>query len=174
MNYFDLFHFSTSFELDSHLLSARYRELQRAIHPDKFAGGSEQDILLAVQKAAQVNDAYQTLKHPLSRAEHLLSLKGIDINHESTTVKDCHFLMQQMEWREALEEIKSASNQEQRIDELQQSFTYYENTIFDNLSSLLESDLDKDLNQAAELIRKLKFMAKLQDELVRIEDTLFD
>lgn len=174
MNYFELFDLPQSFELDTAELATRYRELQRAVHPDKFAGGSEQDILIAVQKTAQVNDGYQTLKEPLRRAEHMLALRGLDISHETSTVKDTGFLMQQMEWREALEDIAHSRQPDALIDELHTSFAAYQRDIFSSLSQLLGNDAEGDNSQAADQIRKLKFMAKLQDELARAEDALFE
>ena len=174
MNYFELFGFTPSFDIELPLLAERYRELQRAVHPDKFAGGSAQENLLAVQKTAQINDGYQVLKAPLSRAEHILALKGIDISHETTTVKDTEFLLQQMEWREALGSIKESNEPELLIDELRDLFSCYQSAIFKDLSQLLQSDQRDAQLMAADQIRKLKFMAKLQDELAKIEDSLFD
>ena len=69
MNHFELFGLPTQFQLDGGLLSSQFRELQKRFHPDNFATASERDRLMAVQKAAQINDAYQVLKHPISRAE---------------------------------------------------------------------------------------------------------
>ncbi|QYJ91521.1 co-chaperone HscB [Shewanella halotolerans] len=173
MNYFELFSLSPSFELDTAVLSERYRELQRAVHPDKFANASEQDKRLAVQHTAQVNDGYNTLKHPISRAEHMLSLKGIDLSHESTTVKDIMFLMQQMEWREALEEIADSDDPDEAIEHLHQSFGEYRSDITAQLAQKIGSEEASVLEQAADLVRKLKFMDKLQAELERAEDALF-
>ncbi|ASJ96493.1 MULTISPECIES: co-chaperone HscB [Shewanella] len=173
MNYFELFSLSPEFDLDTAILSERYRELQRAVHPDKFANASEQDKRLAVQRTAQVNDGYNTLKHPISRAEHMLSLKGIDLSHESTTVKDTGFLMQQMEWREALEEIADSDDPDEVIEHLHQSFSEYRSAITAQLAQFIESSDQPILEQAADLVRKLKFMAKLQAELERAEDALF-
>ena len=173
MNYFELFSLSPEFDLDTATLSERYRELQRAVHPDKFANASEQDKRLAVQRTAQVNDGYNTLKHPISRAEHMLSLKGIDLSHESTTVKDTGFLMQQMEWREALEEIADSDDPDEVIEHLHQSFSEYRSAMTVQLAQLIESSDQPLLEQAADLVRKLKFMAKLQAELERAEDALF-
>ncbi|WP_133406628.1 co-chaperone HscB [Parashewanella tropica] len=174
MNYFELFGFPTNFSIDSAQLSERYRELQRTVHPDKFANSSEQEKLLAVQKTAQINDGFQTLKNPIRRAEHILQLRGIDLSHETTTVKDTSFLMQQMEWREALEDISGATDPHQGIDELQTSFKQHEAEYSSVLVSKLEINSDDANLEAADQIRKLKFMAKLQDELTRIEDDLFD
>ncbi|MCC4832062.1 co-chaperone HscB [Shewanella sp. 10N.7] len=174
MNYFELFQITPSFDIDIANLAERYRELQRAVHPDKFANESEQQKLLSVQRTAQVNDGYQTLKNPLRRAEHMLSLRGIDISHETTTVKDTAFLMQQMEWRESLEDIKDSQQADELIDDLYQSFAGFEKTLSQLLATLLATESDENNLSAADQIRKLKFMAKLQDELARVEDSFLD
>ena len=174
LNYFELFGFPVDYAIDKAQLSERYRDLQRAVHPDKFANSSEQEKLLAVQKTAQINDGFQTLKNPIRRAEHMLALRGLDISHETSTVKDRMFLMQQMEWREALEDIRSHSDPHQAVDELRGSFSEHQQQINVSLSTALMSETVEDNNFAADQIRKLKFMAKLEDELTRIEDALFD
>ena len=106
MNYFQLFNLPVSLNLDKAQLSRAYQTLQQLTHPDKFASGSDQEKRIALQKNAQVNDAYSTLKHPLSRAQHILALRGIVIDGEQHTMQDTAFLMQQMELREALEDAK--------------------------------------------------------------------
>ncbi|GIU47771.1 co-chaperone HscB [Shewanella sp. 10N.261.52.F9] len=174
MNYFELFSLLPSYDVDTALLADRYRELQRAVHPDKFANASEQDKRLSVQRTAQINDAFQTLKNPIQRAEHLLALKGIEISHETTTLKDTAFLMQQMEWRESLEDIAHCDEPDDEIAALYDSFEQYAKQITAQLKVLLVSDLEAEHLQAADQIRKLKFMAKLQDELARVEDALLD
>ncbi|AAN55307.1 co-chaperone HscB [Shewanella oneidensis MR-1] len=174
MNYFELFKFPPTFDIDTAVLADRYRELQRAVHPDKFANDTEQQRLLSVQRTAQVNDGYQTLKDPIRRAEHMLSLRGIDLSHETTTVKDTAFLMQQMEWREALEDIRESIDHQAIINELYDSFAAYRLKLTKLLAAQLSSGSDEDALLAADQVRKLKFMAKLQDELTRIEDALLD
>ncbi len=174
MNYFELFSFTPSFDIDTAILAERYHVLQRAVHPDKFANASEQDKRIAVQRTAQVNDGFSTLKNPISRAEHILSLHGIDLSHESTTVKDTQFLMQQMEWRESLEDIAHSKEPDSLIAELYDSFSAYEKQQKQRLHELLLGCSESDLTHSADLIRKLKFMAKLQDELTRVEDALLD
>ena len=99
MNYFQLFNLPVSLNLDKAQLSRAYQTLQQLTHPDKFASGSDQEKRIALQKNAQVNDAYSTLKHPLSRAQHILALRGIVIDGEQHTMQDTAFLMQQMELR---------------------------------------------------------------------------
>lgn len=172
MNYFELFSLSPSYDVDTAVLAERYRDLQRAVHPDKFANASEQDKRLSVQKTAQINDAFQTLKNPIQRAEHLLALKGVELSHESTTLKDTQFLMQQMEWRESLEDIADSDDPDAEVEALYDSFDTFAKQITAALKVLLVSDLEADHLQAADQIRKLKFMAKLQDELARVEDAL--
>ncbi|GAA0781454.1 MULTISPECIES: co-chaperone HscB [Pseudomonadati] len=174
MNYFELFDLVPAFDIDTANLAERYRDLQRAVHPDKFADASEQQKLLSVQRTAQVNDGYQTLKNPLRRAEHMLSLRGIDLSHETTTIRDGMFLMQQMEWREMLEDINDAAEPQDAIDALYDSFASYEKSLFTLLTQLLSTAAEDDNKQAADQIRKLKFMAKLNDELARIEDAILD
>ena len=115
MNHFELFGLPLQFQLDGSLLSSQFRDLQRQFHPDKFAIASERDRLLAVQKAAQINDAYQVLKNPISRAEYLLVQHGEDIRGEQQTMQDPMFLMEQMELREELEEIADSSDPEDAL-----------------------------------------------------------
>jgi molecular chaperone HscB len=167
MNYFELFGLPEQFVLDRQALADTYRQLQMQFHPDKFASRPERERLQAVQRAAQINDAFSTLKQPLTRAEYLLSLHGVDIRAEQQTLKDPQFLMQQMEWREQLEEISTAADIFGAITafdrELQQEYQV--------LIDLLEAQLaGQAWIQAADTVRKLKFMAKLQSELERLEE----
>ncbi len=110
MNHFELFGLPSQFQLDGSLLSSQFRELQKRFHPDNFATASERDRLMAVQKAAQINDAYQILKHPISRAEYILAENGTEIRGEQQTMQDPMFLMEQMDLREELEDIDDSSD----------------------------------------------------------------
>ena len=103
-NFFELFGLPVSFEVDIQQLSERYRDLQRAVHPDKFANASDRERRLAVEKAAQINEAFQTLKSPMNRARYMLEIRGVDFDNERDTHLDPMFLMEQMELREALGE----------------------------------------------------------------------
>ncbi len=91
MTHFELFGLPIQYELDGSLLSSKFRDLQRQFHPDNFAMASERDRLLSVQKAAQINDAYQALKQPITRAEYILMLNGFDIKGEQKTLQDPGF-----------------------------------------------------------------------------------
>jgi len=101
-NHFSLFEISPGFDIDLSELTKRYRDLQNAVHPDKFSNSADQEKLQAVQRAAQVNDAFSVLKSPLLRAQYLLKLNGVTAENNGT-ISDPMFLMQQMDIRESLE-----------------------------------------------------------------------
>lgn len=165
MNHFELFDLPAAFNIDAAVLQQRYRKLQQTLHPDRFANGTEREKLLAVQRTAQLNDAYQTLRSPLLRAEYLLALRGIELAHEQTTVQDPEFLMAQMEWRERIATIKDWSTLESAYKDLQEEMR--------DLQMVLEQQLNQNADQdAAMTVRKLKFMHKLHHELERIEDII--
>ncbi len=102
-DFFALFALPRSFELDDGELSRRYRALQAAAHPDRFAGKSEPEKQAALAAAGRINEGYRTLKDPLARAAYMLSLAGINALAESGAQMSPAFLTQQMEWRETLE-----------------------------------------------------------------------
>lgn len=169
MNYFELFGLPTQFELDGSLLSSQFRELQKRFHPDNFAAAAERDRLLAVQKAAQINDAYQVLKSPISRAEYLLTLHDIHIRDEQQTMQDPVFLMEQMELREELEEIEYGQDPESALFDFDSKVS----KLFKQQLANVEQELAQALwAQAANTVRKLKFIAKLKNEIARVEDKL--
>ena len=107
MDYFTLFGLPARYQVDTQALSLRFQDLQRQYHPDKFASGSPAEQLAAVQQSATINQAWQTLRHPLMRAEYLLSLHGFELASEQHTVRDTTFLMEQLELREELDEIET-------------------------------------------------------------------
>ncbi|PSW72950.1 co-chaperone HscB [Photobacterium sp. GB-50] len=171
MNHFELFGLPFQFELDNSLLACQFRELQRRFHPDNYATASERDRLLSVQKAAQINDAFQTLKNPVSRAEYMLAERDEDIRGEQKTLQDMAFLMQQMELREALEAIPDSSDPESALfDFEQQASAMYK----EQLAQLAELLNNEQWLEAADGVRKLKFIVKLRDEVERLEESLFD
>ncbi|NLS14278.1 co-chaperone HscB [Vibrio sp. SM6] len=169
MNHFELFGLPTQFALDGSLLSSQFRALQKRFHPDNFAAASERDRLMAVQKAAQINDAYQTLKQPLSRGEYLLSLNNVELRGEQQTLQDPMFLMQQMELREELENLAQRTD----VEDLLFDFDSKVNKMYQIELAALEQELNQTLwLEAADRIRKLKFIVKLQHEIELVEDTL--
>lgn len=174
MNYFQLFNLPAQFDLDLAELGSRYLELQRSFHPDNFAAASERDRLLSVQQTANINDAYHTLKQPLLRAEHLLALRGLKMSQEQRSFTDTAFLMQQMELREALAEAKEADDPEDILDQTEQFINSQKKQLLQKLAVALDAVTAEQDHQAAELIHKLKFFFKLQQELELIEQQLQD
>ncbi|KLN62712.1 MULTISPECIES: co-chaperone HscB [Vibrio] len=170
MNYFELFGLPSQFKLDGSLLASQFRELQKQFHPDNFATASERDRLMAVQKAAEINDAFQVLKNPISRAEYILSENGVEIRGEQQTMQDPMFLMEQMELREELEDISSSAEAEDALFDFESKVS----KMFKQQLTATEQDLNHtDWQQAADRVRKLKFIAKLQNEIELVEDKLF-
>lgn len=172
MNYFSLFNLPEQFQLDAQALNKTYQTLSHLTHPDKFASASEAERLAAIQKNAMVNDAYDTLRRPLSRAEHMLMLRGVELKHEQRTMQDPAFLMQQMEWREQLEEIDSTQDPLDALEDLDTEIHGQIKTHLKQLETLLAKNDEEHNQQAAEEVRKLKFMYKLLDEIEAKEDAL--
>src|SRR6266849_9733804 len=102
-NHFELFGLPARYALDAAALEARYRELQREVHPDRFAAAPEIERRVSMQLATRVNEAYQTLKSPLRRAVYILQLRDVDPEFETNTAMPSEFLMEQMSWRERIE-----------------------------------------------------------------------
>ncbi|MDP2714672.1 co-chaperone HscB [Rheinheimera sp.] len=174
MNYFQLFNLPAQFDLDLTELGSRYLQLQRRFHPDQHAAGSERDRLMAVQQTANINDAYHSLKQPLLRAEHLLALRGLKISHEQRSFTDPSFLMQQMELREQLAEIEQSDDADAVIDSIERQLQQQKKQLLQQLSAALQAQTAEQDQQAADLIRKLKFFFKLQQELELTEQQLQD
>ncbi|WP_461603378.1 co-chaperone HscB [Aeromonas salmonicida] len=171
MNHFELFGLVEGFELDTRQLADTYRQLQTQFHPDRFATAPEREQLVAVQRAAQINDAYTTLKTPLRRAEYLLSLRGTDIRGEQQTLQDTSFLMQQLDWRERLADLKGEADPEGAIKDFRQEIGHDHQLLMQQLTLTLAAGDDL---IAADCVLKLKFVDKLLEELERFEDSLFE
>lgn len=170
MDYFTLFGLPASYTLSLEPTAARYQDLQRQYHPDKFANGSAAEQLAAVQQSATINRAWQTLRHPLTRAEYLLSLHGFDLASEQHTVRDTAFLMEQLELREELDEIGKAQD-EARLE----SFIKRVKALFDTRHQLMVEQLNNEAwDAAADTVRKLRFLDKLRSSAEQLEEKLLD
>jgi len=101
---FELFGLPRRFAQDRAQLDARWKDLQREAHPDKFTAQGSAAQRVAMQWSVRINEAYQRLKNPLQRAAYLCELHGVPVNAENNTAMPAAFLMQQMEWREALDD----------------------------------------------------------------------
>jgi molecular chaperone HscB len=111
MNHFELFGLAEGFELDTRQLADTYRQLQTQFHPDRFATAPEREQLAAVQRAAQINDAFTT-QGPLRRASICSPCGHNRFAASSRTLQDPAFLMQQLEWRERLADLKGDADPE--------------------------------------------------------------
>lgn len=167
-NHFELFQMPVMFEIDTQQLDAAYREVQGRVHPDKFVTATDAEKRVAMQWATRANEAYQTLKNPLKRAMYLCELNGVDLATESNTHMPAAFLMQQIEWREALDQARDTKNQsalEQLENELIQKR--------DGLLSLVTQHLNAaQYNDAGEQVRQLMFVEKFGDEVGRVFELL--
>lgn len=171
LNPFSLFELPVQFSVDTTLLSERYLSLQKSLHPDNFVAHSAQEQRLAMQKSAEINDALQVLKNPILRAEAIIQYhtnEEQDVEQKSTN--DVTFLMQQMEWREILEEIEAEKNE----NELS-AFTLE----IENIQQSILMQLEKELNeqqwtQASLTTDKLRFINKLMLEIEQVEEKLFN
>lgn len=170
MNYFTLFDLPVSYHLELPQLTSRFQDLQRQFHPDKFASRPAAEQLVAVQQSATINQAWQTLRHPLSRAEYILSLHGFDLASEQHTVRDTAFLMEQLELREELDEIEKAK-QSERLD----GFMLRVKKMYDIRLQHMVSELDNEAwDAAADTVRKLRFLDKLRSAAEQLEEKLLD
>ena len=109
-NDFELFAVRARFAQDAGALDARWKELQREAHPDRFAAQGVAAQRQAMQWSVRINEAYQRLKHPLKRAAYLCELAGAPINAENNTAMPAEFLIEQMQWRESLDDAGSEAD----------------------------------------------------------------
>jgi len=174
VNYFQLFGFDNQFNINTKALAQTYQNIQRAVHPDRFAHGSEQEKLLAVKKSTLINDAYQTLKNPIKRAEYMLVLRNVDMPNEQVSFSDNSFLKRQIELREMLAEVKHADDIDAVVNEVTQVFEAEFEQLFKAMQTQLNENTESANTLACENLRKLKFYQKLHVELDKLEDLLFD
>jgi len=165
-DFFALFGLKRAYRIDAVRLDQAYHELQGKVHPDRHAYLPDTDRRLSMQWATQVNEAYRTLKKPLLRANYLLRLAGTDTDHESNTAMPAEFLMEQMEWREAVAEAREAGEHHE-LEKLMQRLEKHAGEIRGEIESSL--DAKKDYAAAADAVRRLMFIEKLEHE---IEDAL--
>ncbi|MDM5147940.1 Fe-S protein assembly co-chaperone HscB [Candidatus Persebacteraceae bacterium Df01] len=158
-DYFSLFALSQSITVDNKQLQERYQSLQRSVHPDRFAAAPTADKRAAMQMASRVNEAYQTLRTPLRCAAYLLSLRGISALAENNTVMPPDFLMQQLEWREALEE---AENDTAALATLRKEIETTVTTVqYDTTTHLANNDNEA----AANAVRRWHYLQKMLDDI---------
>ncbi len=170
-NYFQLFGLAPSFSLDASSLAERYRHLQRDLHPDRFASAPAHERRLAIQYSALVNEAYSTLKKPLSRAEYLLQLAGMERQAIGAQQVDGGFLIEQMELREKLESLPGLVEPEPVLEHLVAEIGA------DFLAHQAEFESAYEANNlpaAASACVKMQYLDKLLQEAEQAESDLLD
>lgn len=168
-NHFQLFGLAQSYQIDKAQLEQQYRALQTQVHPDKSAHLPDTEQRLAMQRATQVNEAYQTLRSPLRRARYLLSLYGVDTQEDSNTAMPMDFLMAQMEWREAVAEAEQEKDAA-ALDRLEAQIKKETRELEAQLA--VKIDAEQDYAFAAGTVRKLRFMEKLAEEIHAAYDAI--
>jgi len=161
-DHFALFGLSREFRLDLSDLDSRYRDIQAQVHPDRFAHAGDAERRLSMQWATHANEAYQTLKKPLERAKYLLHLAGHDIQAESNTAMPGDFLMEQMEWREAVVEARNGGDHHE-LERLHNRLRGDINSRYLELGDLLDDA--GDFSDATDRVRRLMFLEKLLSEI---------
>ena len=156
---FELFDIAPRFALDRAALDTRWRALQAEVHPDKFAAEGAAAQRVAMQWAVRVNEAYQRLKDPVKRAAYLCELNGAPIEAESNTAMPTAFLMQQMEWRESLDDAGSVAQVEALADEV----SAHRGAALTQLQATLDDQ--RDFLGAAQHVRALMFSERFAHDI---------
>ena len=158
-NDFELFGLTQQFAQNRATVDARWKELQREAHPDKFASHGAAAQRIAMQWSVRINEAYQRLKDPLKRAAYLCELGGAPILAHSNTAMPSAFLMQQMQWREALDEAQSVD----KLDALVSEVNVARAQLLQQCEDLLDDQ--RDPVQAVAPVRALMFLDKFSQDL---------
>ena len=161
---FELFDVPEQFVQNRMVLDARWKQLQREAHPDKFAAQGAAAQRMAMQWSVRINEAYQRLKEPLRRASYLCELNGAPINPETNTAMPSAFLVQQMTWREALDEAET-------VEEMNEIAVMSQKKMDEQLSKVEQFlDVDRNFAAAAQQVRGLMFTERFASEVdARIE-----
>lgn len=167
-NYFQIFGLTEAYDIDLGLLSDRFLELQKEVHPDRFVSHTDQEKRLAMQWATLVNSANEVLKSPLKRAVYLLEQKGIALD-ENPQLSPA-FLMEQIELREQLEEIEDGKADLAALDVFKSEVQGVLKRIETQYSEAIESDLAR----AEGLVYEMQFLHKLLVAANQLEEKLLD
>ncbi|MDR7049854.1 molecular chaperone HscB [Duganella sp. 3397] len=160
-NHYELFQLPQRFAVDTGALDNAYRDVQSRVHPDKFVGATDAEKRVAMQWATRANEAYQTLKNPQKRAQYLCELHGVDLQTESNTAMPVAFLMQQMEWREALGDARAAKDSD-ALDALDRDLRAARKAQLAEIEQQLDA---ADYVGAAQGVRALMFLEKFGEEV---------
>ena len=161
---FELFGLVQQFAQDRAAIDVSWKKLQREAHPDKFAAQGVAAQRIAMQWSVRINEAYQRLKDPLKRAAYLCELKGAAVNAEDNTAMPADFLMQQMAWREGLDDASSLAD----VGHINASVTQARHTVLLKCEHLI--DRDHDFQGAVGQVRALMFIERFAHDVdMRLE-----
>jgi molecular chaperone HscB len=158
-DHFALLGLAPRFALDLGELEAAYKRVQAQVHPDRFAVASAAEKRVAMQWATRANEAFTVLRDPQQRAAYLCELHGVPIEAESNMAMPTSFLMQQMQWREALDEVADDAARAQ----LRSEVDAVRATLLSDLGRAL--DAAHDYRGAAALVRQLMFIDRFSSEV---------
>ncbi len=167
-DHFALFQMTPAFAIDAAALDAAYRELQGRVHPDKFASATDTEKRVAMQWATRANEAYQTLKNPLKRAAYLCELNGVDLGIESNTAMAPAFLMQQMAWREALDDARDGRDLS-ALEALEGDLRAERKRQLTDIGALIDGG---QYEQAGARVRQLMFVERFGEDVARVFEAL--
>jgi molecular chaperone HscB len=156
---FELFGLARCFAQDRAILDARWKDLQRQAHPDKFTAQGAAAQRIAMQWSVRINEAYQRLKDPLKRAAYLSELNGVAVNAENNTAMPAAFLMQQMQWREELDDAKTSQDLEKISLKIKQAVR----EVLQKIEHLL--DQSQDYKAAVAEVRALMFLERFASDV---------
>lgn len=159
-DHFSLFGLPARFDIDAGALEQAWRAVASQVHPDRFATASPAERRVAMQWAARANEAYRQLRDPLLRAGYLCEQAGVDLQTETNTSMDSAFLMQQMEWREMLDD---ARHDPSVLIALRAELNDARQQMRATLADLL--DTRRDYSKAGVKVREWMFVEKLAQEL---------
>lgn len=156
---FELFEIPAQFAQDRSVLDAKWKDLQRKAHPDKFAAQGAAALRIAMQWSVRINEAYNRLKDPLKRATYLCELNGAPIEAHTNTAMPPAFMMMQIEWREELEEAETA----EELEEIELQTANYKREQLSKIEQFI--DIKHDYHAAAKEVRALMFVARFVGEI---------
>lgn len=170
-DYFKLFSLPADFDIDVDALGKTYRALQQEVHPDRFTASDASAQRAAVQRTAHLNEAYETLKDPLSRGFYLLGLKGVGVGTHEYTTSDGAFLMQQLERREALEQVQQT---EEPFDVLEALRDVSHEDERKQMSVFREAWAAGDYDTAYDALTKVMFIRRMLQQIDEVEERVED
>ena len=159
-DYFALFQLKPQFKIDRQALESAYLTVQQKVHPDMHAQASDSDKRVSMQLSALANSAYRTLMNPIQRGLYMCSRNGVDPQLETNTAMPAQFLMQQMEWRETLDDVR---DQPSELDQLYKEVEITRANLLKEVELAIDEANDFDL--AAKQLRALLFIDKFSAEL---------